>query len=175
MSSGLDDQLSLWVAAKVVAERAVWRIYREDSPAFRVSTVVPNMIFGPAVGNRPLESTGSCISTLLEGRDPTNTFYRPAAHFVNVDDCAKLHVAALLKGDLKESRLFACAAPYSWNRILRILRQVHPDRAIMDDLEDSGEDQTCWPSEDAERLLFERYNHGWTSLEATVRQSLAVS
>jgi nucleoside-diphosphate-sugar epimerase len=168
----ISDELIVWATAKVAAEKAVWNFVKDHQPSFEASSIVPNMNFGPSVRPLPLSSTGTCIPSLLRGEDPTSTFYFPAAHFVNVRDCAKLHIAALLDPEQSERRLFACAAPYSWNDILCILRKLRPHASMRKDYDQFGRDESVLPNDAAEQLLKKWYGHGWTGLEETVRQNI---
>lgn len=163
-------ELNVYAAAKVAAEKAIWRFVEEQKPAFQVSTVLPNMNFGNSVGGLPLSSTGTFIPKLLAGE--TSGLFFPTQHYINVRDCARLHVAALLDPSQNGTRIFAFAAPFNWNDVLHILRKLRPDAAILDDLPDLGRDMSTVPNEAAEQLLRKHFGHGWTSLEESVRQNI---
>lgn len=161
----------IWAAAKASAEKAVWRFVSDHQPSFQVSSVVPNMNFGAPVGHLPLSSTGKSIPDLLLNK-PHPDLYFPAQHFVNVRDCAKLHVTALLDPTQGGQRIFAYAEPFNWNDVLRISRELRPDVPIREDFQDLGRDMSVLPNAAAEQLLRKWYGHGWTSLEETVRQNI---
>ena len=164
-------ELSVYAASKVAAEKAVWRLVETEKPSFQVSSVVPNMNFGPAVGDLPLSSTALCIPNLLKGK-PSDLFF-PGMWFVNVRDCARLHVAALLDSEMDGQRVFAFAETFSWNDVLAILRELRPEAGVMDDWPGlMGRDESSVPSEEAEQLLRRWYGHGWTGLEESVRQNI---
>lgn len=67
----------------------------------------------------------------------------PAAHniilitvsewFVNVEDCARLHVVALLDPDVKSERIFAFASPFNWTDIVGIFRKLRLDNELLPD------------------------------------------
>lgn len=165
-------ELVIWAAAKAFAERAVWQFVSDQKSTFQMSSVIPNMNFGPPVGNLPLSSTGKSIPDLLSN-EANPDLYFPTQHFVNVRDCAKLHVAALLDPSQAGKRIFACAAPYDWNDVLHILGELRPDANIRDDFEDLGIDLSVLLNQAAEDLLQQWYGHGWIRLHETVRQSIA--
>ena len=164
-------ELVVWAAAKATAEKALWQFVADHRPSFQVATVIPNMNFGPPVDSQPLSSTGLCIPDLLKSEEKPNLYF-PAQHFVHVRDCAKLHVAALLDPSQNGERIFACAAPFNWNDVLHILRDIKPDKSIRDDFQDLGRDVSVLPNDAAEQLLRKHYNHGWTSLKETVIQNI---
>lgn len=61
----------------------------------------------------------------------THTGYPTYRHhllewFVNVEDCARLHVAALLDREVNHQRIFAFAEPVNWTQAVAILRELRP-------------------------------------------------
>ena len=165
-------ELVVWAAAKVTAEKAIWQFVSDHQPSFQVSSVIPHMNFGPSVGGLPPSSTGRSIPDLLSNQQKPDLYF-PAQHFVNVRDCAKLHVAALLDPAQAGKRIFACAAPFNWNDILQILRGARPNATIREDFPDLGRDLNELPRVSAEMLLWKWYGHGWTALYETVQQNIA--
>lgn len=95
-----------------------------------------------------------------------------AEWFVDVEDCARLHVIALLDPAVKSERIFAFAAPENWTDIIGILRKLRPQKHLPDPPENEGRDLSdIRPSKRAEQLLHEFFGQpGWTSLE----ESLAI-
>jgi nucleoside-diphosphate-sugar epimerase len=165
-------ELIVWAAAKALAEKAVWQSVSDHQPTFQVSSVIPHMNFGPPVNGLPLSSSGKSIPDLLSTQQKPDLYF-PAQHFVNVRDCAKLHVAALLDQTQAGKRVFTCAAPFNWNDVLRILREARPNATIREDFQDLGRDLSEMPRASTEMLLRKWYGHGWTDLDETVRQNIA--
>jgi hypothetical protein len=52
----------------------------------------------------------------------------PPQYFVDVQDDARLHVAALLLPEVKEERVFAFAAPFNFNQLFAAFRKAAPQR-----------------------------------------------
>lgn len=102
-----------------------------------------------------------------------SVFAFPPQWFVDVRDTAKLHVAALIDPSANGQRIFAFAAPYSWNDILAILRKQNPDREFMADKEGEGKDLSRIENNSAEALLKKHFGHGWVTLEESLRDSTA--
>lgn len=89
-------------------------------------------------------------------------------------DDAKIHVAALTEPDVPNSRIFAFAAPYSWNDVLAILRRLYPQRKFTEDLPNVGRDLSRVPNQYAEELLKSfGQQSGWTSLEKSLEDTFA--
>ncbi|KAK4543890.1 hypothetical protein LTR36_004664 [Oleoguttula mirabilis] len=167
------DAFTVYGASKTEAERAVWKAFKETKPPFQVATVLPNANFGTILqpGGENSSSTGSWVVKLWNGDASILDF--PPQWFVDVRDTAKLHVAALIDPSANGQRIFAFAEPYSWNKLLAILRKQNPDRQFLEDKEGEGEDLCQIPNEDAEALLQKHYGHGWTPLEESLRANTA--
>jgi len=158
----------VYAASKTVAEKALWDAVMKTTPSFQVSAVLPNGNFGHLL--KPSDnSTGSWITDLYDGKD--YPFKIPPQWFVDVQDDAKLHVAALVDPACDGQRIFAYAEPYNCNDILAIFRKLQPSKSFLADRE-HGRDVSEIPNAEAEELLKKHYGHGWTSLEESIRQNL---
>jgi nucleoside-diphosphate-sugar epimerase len=93
--------------------------------------------------------------------------------FVNVQDTARLHVAALLDPTCNGERIFAFAAPFNANDVLAALRKLFPQHKFPDDSPNQGRDITQIPTEDAEALLTKHYGKGFTGLEESIKETFA--
>ncbi|KAJ6500234.1 NAD-P-binding protein [Mycena vitilis] len=164
----------LYAASKTEAEKAVWQVVERTKPPFQVSAVLPNMNFGPILGDVNRSSSGSFMARLARGEDFDLSIV-PPQWFINVVDTARLHVAALIDPSCNGKRIFAFAATYNWNDVLAILRKQNPERKFMEDVPGLGRDLSQVPNQAAEALLQKHYQKGFTGLEETVREnSLAV-
>jgi nucleoside-diphosphate-sugar epimerase len=87
--------------------------------------------------------------------------------FVNVQDCARLHIAALLDPAINHQRIFAFAEPVNWTDAVRILREIRPQNSKIPDpppneLEDLSQIK---PRDKAEAILHDFWGqNGWTNL-----------
>ena len=73
-------------------------------------------------------------------------------------------------------RIFAFAAPFTWNDVIAALRKVFPEREFDDDIEGAERSNMGVANEKGEQLLKDVWGQtGWTSLDETVRQSLGKS
>jgi len=74
--------------------------------------------------------------------------------FVNVQDTARLHVAALIDADIKNERVFAYAEPFNWNDALAAMRKARPDSEVPEDRKDNSRDLSkVLPKARAEEIL----------------------
>ena len=60
-------------------------------------------------------------------------------YFIDVQDCALLHVASIILPDVKGQRIFGFAGHFSWDAVLDILRRHEPERKFPDNFS-GGED-----------------------------------
>ncbi|KAK5109945.1 hypothetical protein LTR62_006434 [Meristemomyces frigidus] len=166
------DGYTVYAASKTAGERALWKAVSETHPRFQVAAVLPNCNMGEILqpGGAMSASTGSWVSLLYTG-DKTPLYYPPQC-FVDVQDTARLHVAALTDPGCNGERIFAVAEPFSWNDILAILRRNFPGKSFMDDIKPSR-DLSRIPSGDALALLQKYYGKGWTTLEESVKRNVA--
>jgi hypothetical protein len=93
---------------------------------------------------------------------------------VNVVDTARIHVAALLSESIQNERIYASAAPFTWNQILAILRGLSPQKKFVDDFPGAKLSGMQVPTERGEQVLREYFGRpGWVSLEETVKENVA--
>lgn len=88
-------------------------------------------------------------------------------------DVGRLHVAALLSKSVRNERIYAAAAPFSWNQILAILRRLYLSKKIADDIEGSKLSIMTFPTQRGKQLLQDVFGlEGWVSLEQTVAENV---
>ncbi|KID86410.1 aldehyde reductase II [Metarhizium guizhouense ARSEF 977] len=122
---------------------------------------------GPSLDpvNQGHPSTSGLIEAIYEGNMETT---RGAARYfyVDVQDTARLHAAALLRPRMENERIFAYAAPYTWRDIQTTLAKLYPDRIFAPQMEASRLDRSDieLPAK-AEDWLKEMGRTRWTSLE----------
>ena len=108
----------------------------------------------------------------FEGEGEKDLKYNPPQYYVNVQDNARVHVAALIYEDVVGERLFTFAYPFNWNDLLVVFRKLYPERKFMDDLPDLGKDFSKVANERAEELLKRMGRPGWASLDTSVQDAL---
>jgi len=124
----------IYAASKALSERAAWKFYKEERPSFIVNTVIPNFNIGPTVGPQTPRSSGEAINRALSG-DMSGLKEFHLLWFVDVRDTAALHVQALVSPELSSGgiRMWAVSAPFNGNDILRVLRELYPQRTFRPD------------------------------------------
>ncbi|EXL74204.1 hypothetical protein FOPG_10633 [Fusarium oxysporum f. sp. conglutinans race 2 54008] len=120
----------VYAASKVAAEQALWKYVDENKPQFVTNVVSPSGILGEPLHERHATSYGNWIYSLFtEKREMIDTFQ--TAFFVDVQDVALIHVAALLDPEVKDARLQTWGHKAHWNDFLPILRELRPQRKFI--------------------------------------------
>ncbi|KAK3670124.1 hypothetical protein LTR78_009971 [Recurvomyces mirabilis] len=166
------DGFVVYGASKSEGERALWKAVKQTNPPFQVASVLPNLNIGEILrpGGAMSASTGSWVPKLFQGdKEP---LYFPPQWYIDVQDTARLHVAALIDPSCNGERIFGFAKPYYWNEILEILRKNFPQKQFPGDI-NLDKDLSKAPNEDAEALLQKHFGKTWSGLEETVLRNLA--
>jgi hypothetical protein len=100
---------------------------------------------------------------------------------VNVRDTAKLHLIALVDSSIKNERIYAWDAIFTWNKIIDIMSEIRSKdakRLQALKLENEVSDATTVDNALGEELLKKWYKQegengrGWIGLVETVRENL---
>jgi nucleoside-diphosphate-sugar epimerase len=172
---GVQRKLDVYSASKTQGEQEAWKFVKENGNGLVLNCVLPNMNVGEILSteHQGYPSTMGWIKALwngFSGPGEANLKDNPPQYYINVDDNALVHVAALIFDDVKGERLFTFAHPYSWNDLLILFRKLYPEQKFIDDIEGLGEDKSIVANERAEELLRRLKNgRGWTGLEESIR------
>ena len=94
-------------------------------------------------------------------------------YFVDIQDVARLHVAALIHPSVASERIFAYTTPFNWNNILAAFRKLFPHQTFRDDEPGLWDDlSTVEPAKRAEGLLREMGRPGFTGLEESLGRNV---
>ncbi|XXH02551.1 hypothetical protein Hte_008927 [Hypoxylon texense] len=164
---------NVYAASKTKGEQAAWQWMREHKPPFALNTILPNANLGPPfdIAHQGTRSTLNWFRILLEKGETTTESDLPGfmpQHYVDVRDCAALHVAALIYPDVHGERLFAFAAPFAWNDVVRAMEKAFPGRKFGKEISNPDRDLSKVTNERAEELVKRLTGHGWKSLQDAV-------
>ncbi|KAL9017933.1 MAG: hypothetical protein Q9185_004745 [Variospora sp. 1 TL-2023] len=176
-----DRGLTVYAASKVQAEQALWKYAEQQQkppppPPFVLNTVCPNFNFGTVLSHKQLDSTSAAIIPAIwrSGELPPPLAVFLPQWMVDVQDTARLHVAALVDPDVQGRRILAYAFPFNWNDVFACLRKLDAGRKLPDDLEGLGHDIGTIDTELGRELLRRFGREGWTSFEESVRENLVL-
>lgn len=163
-------RLHVYGAAKARGEQACFSWVRKHKPAFDFNTVLPDVIFGAPVSpeNLGFRSSAGIFQSFLKGQ-PHALFIFPSQWYVDVEDAALLHLAALTLDDVHNERLLGFAGQYSWTQILEILHRRFPQLSDVPQLVDEPA-VDCGKVDNVRSLevLMRLKGDGFTSLEETI-------
>lgn len=94
----------------------------------------------------------------------------PPQHGINVQDCALLHVAALLHPRVAEERIFGMAVTNNWTLTTEIFRGIYPNTSFMDSPPGVGKDMITVEGEPKESLPTYLGRDRWTPYETSIMQ-----
>ncbi|PCD29554.1 hypothetical protein AU210_012090 [Fusarium oxysporum f. sp. radicis-cucumerinum] len=160
----------LYGAAKARSEQAAFAWVREHKPSFSFNTVVPNVNFGIAISpeNMSYRSSAAVIDAVVKGY-PDAPSILPSQWYVDVEDTALLHLAALTLDDVNNERLLAFGGRYGWTVILEILHRRFPGKVLLKNVRESAVDAGEVNNERSAEVLRQMGKlEGFTSLEETL-------
>ncbi|KAF9771849.1 hypothetical protein IL306_010488 [Fusarium sp. DS 682] len=160
----------LYGAAKARSEQAAFAWVRENKPPFSFNTVVPNVNFGIAVSpeNMSYRSSAAVIDAVVKGY-PDAPSILPSQWYVDIEDTALLHLAALTLNHVNNERLLAFGGRYSWTQILEILHRLFPGKVLLKTVQETAVDAgEVDNSRSTEVLKTMGKQQGFTNLEETL-------
>ncbi|KAK3116246.1 hypothetical protein LTR53_003617 [Teratosphaeriaceae sp. CCFEE 6253] len=135
------------------------------------ASMLPSVLWGKMLdpGNQGFRTSCGQLKSIFDG-NAAATAWAPPQHFVDVQNSALLHVAALVLSDVQAQ------CPYNITSILRLLRMLYPHKAIQGDVSDHGVDLTVFKeAPQAEELLKRMGRPGWTDIETSVARNCEAS
>jgi nucleoside-diphosphate-sugar epimerase len=162
----------VYAALKAQCEQEIWSFNREEKPNLVINSVLPCFVVGPIFHAKQPGSSGKWVMDFW--KDPDH--YEPLQNFgpswfVDIEDTALLHIAALTQEDVKNERLLGFADSFNFNSWVNVFRQLDPGKP--------------WPADDPaqgyilskvdstrELELLKRFGQtGWTSFYDSVRKN----
>ncbi|KAI0373137.1 NAD-P-binding protein [Pilatotrama ljubarskyi] len=152
----------VYVAEKVLAERAVWE-FAEKHPSIDVTTLTPPLFLGPFAPNfrfsDALVSQMSTDAVLYQLLNPSGTFFMDYALMTDIRDVARAFVHALrTPTDVGRKRLLFVPHSVGWKEIAELVAKERPelkDRISKPALTDYLHPAPTNPAADATRRAIE--------------------
>ena len=166
---------AVYSASKAQGERAAWDFMEKETPHFTLNTVLPYFNVGPILSDKQPGSSAALINGLYLGDTMATQVLQSlqCLWMVNVEDTARLHVAALLEADVENERLFACAEPFNYSRVVKVLQEIHPAKAAYPPRPGpEGKDLSTFDTHRAEELLRRAGQPGLIGLTESLRAQL---
>ena len=163
---------AVYAASKAQAERAMWDFVKEQKPQFVFNTILPDANYGPLLNENIPASTAGFLRAAFKGDLRPLQIIAPQ-WMVNVQDTARLHVAALLAPGVENERILAYSAPYNVNDVMEVLRRAFPGRKFPEDDPEQGRDLSEVDNSRGAELLRIFGKDGWIGFEESIKQTCA--
>ncbi|EHK99823.1 NAD(P)-binding Rossmann-fold containing protein [Glarea lozoyensis ATCC 20868] len=173
-------RVATFSSGRALAELTFWDWVKKENPPFVANCVVPDGQFGRIldVENMNVGDTSSSgqLKRALAGEWAGVPF--SLAFISDVQDSARLLVAALAKTSIKNERIFSYYKNRTWNDLRQTIRQEFPDRPELvkgPDSEITGRDVSFAPKPiaRAEEILRSIGQSGFASEESILRAFVA--
>lgn len=163
----------VYSALKTQTEQEIWKFNRDKKPNFVINSVLPCFNVGPIIHPKQPGSTGKWVLDFW--KDPGH--FAPlqgfgASYFVDVEDTALLHIAALTQEGVKDERLLGFASPFNFNSWVEVFRKLDPNRSWP--AEDPAQKHDLSKVDDHRELeLLKCFGQsGWTSFYDSVKKNV---
>jgi len=100
-------------------------------------------------------------------------FFAYPCWFVDVDDVAKLHVAALLDETVDQQRIWGATSPFSAADFQEILKEVKPDYEERDVSAFAPRVDITIVNDASIKLLKKHYGSGFTDLKTSIKANIS--
>ncbi|MFT5639047.1 MAG: dihydroflavonol-4-reductase, partial [Paracoccaceae bacterium] len=117
--------LSPYVKSKTLAEAAAWKFVRETAPEMQLTAVNPGLVLGAPLDDHYGTSL-QLVERLLSGKDPMLPKF--GFTIVDVQDVAKIHVAALDAPETIGQRLIGVSGFMWFKDVAQTIKAANPER-----------------------------------------------
>lgn len=167
---GMSRGFQTYSASKAQGERLMWKWHddhKAERPDLVFNSILPNANVGVVLDlkHQGLASSVGYFKPVWDGAIDEHVAMFPPQYYVDVQDTARLHVAALLMKDVQQERLFSFADTWTIETELAAFRKAAPQRKFPDAPATFPRHLYKVPNERAEELLRKLGRKGWTSLE----------
>ncbi|RFU28349.1 hypothetical protein B7463_g8004, partial [Scytalidium lignicola] len=124
-----DRTWDVYAALKTQCEQEIWAFGQEEKPSFVINSVLPCFVVGPIFHPKQTGSTGKWVMDFWKdpGHFESLQNFGPS-WFVDVEDTALLHIAALTQEDVKRERLLGFADTFNFDSWVSVFRQLDPSK-----------------------------------------------
>ncbi|EXK35932.1 hypothetical protein FOMG_09126 [Fusarium oxysporum f. sp. melonis 26406] len=168
--------LPVYLAARVDAEKAVWKFAKDEKVPWEVNSVSPCWTLGDPLdakhyGPMPTQLLQQLYLGKTDALKENTTVY-----YTHVSDAAVIYVAAAIDPDVKGARIPALAKSFNWNNVLAIMRKAYPEEDFEDDFV-PGDPVLSYKIENdiAPELLQKWAGREWISLEKGITETIDFS
>ncbi|KAH6652247.1 hypothetical protein BKA67DRAFT_573404 [Truncatella angustata] len=162
-----ENAFKVYSASKTKAEQAVWKFVKDQNPSFTVNCINPAVNMG-----RVIDSHGETGGLVIKAYKGDIQWDFLPQYMVNVVDCARLHLIALIDSSVKNERILAFDVPFNWNVVLDNFRDLFPSKRFADNQKQDSDISEVDNKRGAELLKKWYGQQGYTGLKESLRQTV---
>ncbi|KAF4456667.1 hypothetical protein F53441_1223 [Fusarium austroafricanum] len=172
----LSRMLITYLAARVEAEKAVWKFVKDENLPWEVNAVAPCWLLGDPLNARHFGPMPTQLLQQLYLGKTDALMENTTVYYTHVSDAAVIYVAAAIDPDVKGARIPALAKSFNWNNALAIMRAAYPDEDLAEDFV-PGDPVLSYKIENdiAPGLLRKWAGRDWISLEKGITETIDFS
>lgn len=121
----------VYAASKVLSEKAAWQFMADHTPQFTLTTICPNINWGPTHPAATSFNTNLVVYQAAVG-DLSRLQFEGPQWMVNVLNTAAIHVAALNRADVGNERILAFTAPFTYRSVCENILHTRPHCPLSD-------------------------------------------
>ncbi|KAJ4312873.1 hypothetical protein N0V84_009727 [Fusarium piperis] len=165
--------IPVFIAAKVEAEKAVWKYVADNELPWVVNAVSPCWIMGDPLNERHLSTLPMQLLQQLYLGKTEAMLETTAVYYAHIYDVAVIYVAATIDPDVKDSRIQVLARSLNWNECLAVLRTAYPTVEFPDDFIPGNPTLTYNIEQDIALGLLQKWaGRDWISLDRSITEMI---
>ncbi|KAI6765920.1 hypothetical protein HG530_006990 [Fusarium avenaceum] len=172
----LSRMLAVYLAARVDAEKAVWKFVEDEKLPWVVNSVAPCWLLGAPLHPRHLSLMPTQLLQQLYLGKTEALVENTTVYYTHVSDAAVIYLAAAVDPEVKGCRIPALGKSFNWNNALAIMREAYADEDIAEDFV-PGDPVLSYKIEDniAPGLLQKWAGRDWISLKDGITEVIDYS
>lgn len=172
--ASMKDALAMYCASKTLAEKACFKFVEQQKPDFALTTILPNFVCGPTLSPTQPASTSGLIKAAFLGNEKAQSMIKMVGptHYVDVRDCAKLHLAGAMFEDLANERVFGMAGAFNINDVFEVFGAID-ERWKSTQKIDCGRDQSVYDQARSLELLRRLGSTEWVTFQQSIKANVA--
>ncbi len=172
-----DKSPIVYVASKICAERACWEFVEQEKPGFVLNSVVSGFNIGDVIHPQLISSSNGVVLGMMKSNPFAVGFIKGISqtNFVNVEDNALLHLAALTMDDTQGQRLLALGEAFDLNRMVDVLESLAPDSNLPPKVDNLGAAMAEVDTTREAELLKTLGKKGFAGFDESVHQCLTTA
>ncbi|GAA5823840.1 hypothetical protein JCM5353_006375 [Sporobolomyces roseus] len=163
----------IYMASKVLGEKAAWDFVIKEKPSFAFNAVLPGFCIGELFDSeKQAGSTSGITRDIFLMKTNEIAKMTPVQAMCSATDIALLHVGACVLPRVENKRLFGTSHIATWNDILSHFRRLYPNQQAYEDFDERRKEISHYDEGSSLEVLKKFGQDGWKSLEDAIRDNI---